>query len=176
MTKPPSDREILASLAAGEPAGYAALYARLCRPLFRVAMAMLADRQARKTPCMICSVNLARNRHMLARIADLDAYAFACLRNGVKATIVRRQREKHHLLRLATEREEEAHSPSAEDDELNAALAALPVEQREIVTLKIDGGLTFLQIGQVLGISMNPAASRYRYALEKLRRWLEEER
>ena len=35
--------------------------------------------------------------------------------------------------------------------------------------LKIDGGLTFAEIGAVTGISPNTAASRYRYALEKLR-------
>ena len=52
-------------------------------------------------------------------------------------------------------------------------MLALPPEQREVVLLKIDGELTFVQIGQVLGVSMNTAASRYRYALEKLRTTLE---
>jgi DNA-directed RNA polymerase specialized sigma24 family protein len=37
------------------------------------------------------------------------------------------------------------------------------------VGLEIDGGLTFAEIGAVAGISPNTAASRYRYALEKLR-------
>jgi DNA-directed RNA polymerase specialized sigma24 family protein len=43
------------------------------------------------------------------------------------------------------------------------------LKQREIIALKIDGELTFAQIGEVLGISPNTAASRYRLALEKLR-------
>ncbi len=38
--------------------------------------------------------------------------------------------------------------------------------------MKIDGELTFAQIAQAMGISINTAASRYRYALEKLRRAL----
>ena len=52
---------------------------------------------------------------------------------------------------------------------LQRALLALPAEQREVVALKIDGGLTFAQIAQVMDVSINTAASRYRYALEKLR-------
>jgi RNA polymerase sigma-70 factor (ECF subfamily) len=49
----------------------------------------------------------------------------------------------------------------------------LPCEQREVVLLKIDGELTFAQIAVVMGTSINTAASRYRYALEKLRTELE---
>jgi DNA-directed RNA polymerase specialized sigma24 family protein len=55
------------------------------------------------------------------------------------------------------------------DDALAAAVAALPEAQREVVALKIDAGLTFAEIAAVTGTSLNTAASRYRYALEKLR-------
>jgi len=48
------------------------------------------------------------------------------------------------------------------------ALTALPSDQREVVVLKIWGGLTFAQIADVAEISANTAASRYRYAMEKL--------
>jgi RNA polymerase sigma-70 factor (ECF subfamily) len=50
----------------------------------------------------------------------------------------------------------------------------LPPKQREVIAMKIDGELTFAEIGAVLGVSANTAASRYRYALEKLRRSLED--
>ena len=42
-----------------------------------------------------------------------------------------------------------------------------------MVALKIDGRLTFAQIAQATGVSINTAASRYRYALEKLRTGLQ---
>jgi RNA polymerase sigma-70 factor (ECF subfamily) len=45
----------------------------------------------------------------------------------------------------------------------------LPSEQREVVVLKIWGGLTFAQIAEQLELSAHTAASRYRYALSKLR-------
>lgn len=53
---------------------------------------------------------------------------------------------------------------------LAGSLSAVPVEQREVVVLKIWGDLTFEQIGQQLAISPNTAASRWRYAMESLRR------
>ncbi len=64
-----------------------------------------------------------------------------------------------------------------EDDEeaahLRAAVKNLGEKLREVITLKIWGGLTFAQIGQTLSISNNTAASRYRYALEQLQEHLQ---
>ena len=55
------------------------------------------------------------------------------------------------------------------DSRLESAVRALPPEQREVISLKIWGELTFDQIARTLDISPNTAASRYRYALERLR-------
>ncbi len=55
---------------------------------------------------------------------------------------------------------------------IESALRRLPDEQREVLALKIWGGLTFDGIGEQLGLSPNTAASRYRYALDALRREL----
>ena len=55
---------------------------------------------------------------------------------------------------------------------IESALRDLPFEQREVLTLKIWGELTFEQIGSQLEISPNTAASRYRYALQALRETL----
>jgi RNA polymerase sigma-70 factor (ECF subfamily) len=49
----------------------------------------------------------------------------------------------------------------------------LPSEQSEVVILKHWEDLTFAEIAEVLGISQNTVASRYRYAMEKLQRALE---
>jgi RNA polymerase sigma-70 factor (ECF subfamily) len=51
---------------------------------------------------------------------------------------------------------------------LREALNALPAEQKAVVLLKIWEELTFAEIAGVLGIPANTAASRYRYALDKL--------
>ena len=62
--------------------------------------------------------------------------------------------------------------PALEEDEeaflLRKAVEDLSDKLREVVTMKIWGGLTFAEISESLGISPNTAASRYRYALEQL--------
>lgn len=62
--------------------------------------------------------------------------------------------------------------PVMEEDEealiLRAAVQNLSGKLREVVVMKTWGGLTFAQISETLAISPNTAASRYRYALEKL--------
>jgi RNA polymerase sigma-70 factor (ECF subfamily) len=48
-------------------------------------------------------------------------------------------------------------------------LAELPPDQREVIVLKIWSEHTFDEIGELLGISPNTAAGRYRYGLQKLK-------
>ena len=52
------------------------------------------------------------------------------------------------------------------------SLEKLPSRQSEVVVLKIWEGMTFAEIAEVLGESPNTAASRYRYALQKLAHYL----
>ena len=52
-------------------------------------------------------------------------------------------------------------------------LAQLPVEQREVIVLKVWHGCTFEEIGGLLEISANTAAGRYRYGLQKMKLKLE---
>ena len=52
---------------------------------------------------------------------------------------------------------------------LQAALAELPEEQREVVMMRVWSGMSLQEVAEATGVSPNTAASRYRYALEKLR-------
>jgi len=67
---------------------------------------------------------------------------------------------------------------SVEDRELNEliedAMSRLPDRYREVITLKVWGGLTFAEIADTLGIPANTAASRYRYGLAELRKLTKE--
>jgi RNA polymerase sigma-70 factor (ECF subfamily) len=55
---------------------------------------------------------------------------------------------------------------------LTQALQDLPEDQRQVVVLHQWGGLTFDEIGAQLEISPNTAASRWRYALQSLKKIL----
>ena len=65
---------------------------------------------------------------------------------------------------------------SLEKDERKKALLhaieRLPPEQKEVITLKIWSELTFDEIARTLDLSLNTVASRYRYALDKLKEWV----
>jgi RNA polymerase sigma factor (sigma-70 family) len=52
-------------------------------------------------------------------------------------------------------------------------LAELPLEQREVIVLKIWHRCTFEEIGELLDISPNTASGRYRYGLQKIKLQLE---
>ena len=52
---------------------------------------------------------------------------------------------------------------------LERALAELPEEQREVVVMRVWGGLALEEIAATSGAPLNTVASRYRYALERLR-------
>jgi RNA polymerase sigma-70 factor (ECF subfamily) len=55
--------------------------------------------------------------------------------------------------------------------DLERALSELPEEQREVVVMRVWGEMTLQAVADVLDIPPNTAASRYRYALDKLRQW-----
>jgi len=48
-------------------------------------------------------------------------------------------------------------------------LSQLPPEQREVIVLKIWNQLTFENIAELLEISPNTVAGRYRYGIQKIR-------
>ena len=55
---------------------------------------------------------------------------------------------------------------------LENALRRLPSDQREVIHLKIYEDMTFQQIADSLDESINTIASRYRYAMDKLKKIL----
>lgn len=90
-----------------------------------------------------------------------------------------RREEREHMVAGEQPETEEALFEFAEDNEVFAksvqeALARIPEKHREVIALKIWGGLTFAQIAGQLGESPNTVASRYRYGLEHLKKLLED--
>ena len=171
MAFPPA-HPLVVALAGGQPEAFAALYDRLGRSLLRVARLMLRSADEAEDAVQDVFVELVRRRDRLADVRDLDAYVFAMLRHAVARRLQQHQSERRHLQMVLPAAAVEQQAAGLQD-ELTDALKSLPAEQREIIALKIDGGLTFAQIAEVLRVNPNTAASRYRYAIEKLRAALE---
>ena len=113
------------------------------------------------------------------RVADPVAFLFACVRNCALDWQCERSRQIRRDEAAARGEREAPFASSLEQDErrdtIETAPRRLPAEQREVLAMKIWGGLSFPQIAEALQISANTAASRYRYALAKLREQLAEE-
>jgi RNA polymerase sigma-70 factor (ECF subfamily) len=175
MDRPDAD-PLIAGLIAGDERAYAALYDRFGVRLYRTAFGIVRSRQNAEDVVQDVFLGVLKSRQRLGAVRDLTAYLFTALRRAAGRSAQRRARgpvlsEAAVDAAAAAEHPRDDRRPCGE--RLQRALLALPPEQREVVLLKIDGELTFAQIAEVIGVSMNTAASRYRYALEKLRKLLE---
>jgi RNA polymerase sigma-70 factor (ECF subfamily) len=103
----------------------------------------------------------------LRRALDVKAYLFASVRNAVLNDA--RSRRRDVTLEPESAWFELPSRDFAAEVNLRRALLALPADQREVTILHVWCELTFAQIAEVLGVSLNTAASRYRYGLTRLR-------
>jgi RNA polymerase sigma-70 factor, ECF subfamily len=103
----------------------------------------------------------------LSRAKDKKAYLFACVRNAVLNE--RKLEERQAPLDTDAAWFSPPDRDHAGEQNLRRALGTLPDDQKQVVVLHVWGELTFSQIGDLLGVSSNTTASRYRYALGKLR-------
>lgn len=87
----------------------------------------------------------------------------------------RRERKHRKIIEFAAYEEHWLDHGAEKDEEaeiLRMAVQELSEKLREVIVMKVWGGLTFAQIADVLKVSQNTAASRYRYALEQLEKKL----
>ena len=122
-------------------------------------------------------VRLARRPALLRGVQDVRAFLLR-LGHNLAIDLIRRRGTCHKYQELWSDETLPLFVPAAEPDArafreaVAAALVELPAEQRAVVHLKLWEGITFEQIGNLLEISTNTAASRYRYGLDKLRQRL----
>lgn len=62
------------------------------------------------------------------------------------------------------------------DRDIRALVELLPDEQREVVKMRYYGNLSFREIAEETGVSINTALGRMRYALINLRRMIQEKK
>src|SRR5262245_18545292 len=153
MAEPQGD-PLLEGLAAGREDAFAALYDRFGARLFQVARTLSGSPQDAEDAVQEVFVGLVRARKALGQIENLQAYLFAALRRAVarfaEASKATASIHLHDVSEPATP------APSRIVTEqtvrLERALMLLPDEQRELIALKIDGGLTFAEIAEALGV------------------------
>ena len=162
------DPELLGQLAQGREEAYAELYDRFGPGMYKAAWAILGSASDAEDTVEEVFLALVRGRERLAQVSNLRAYLMTSIRRaaGRIASIKRPDADSP-----VVEASESPGAPAAPHADLFArALRLLPSEQREVLALKAYGGMTFSEIGETQGVSANTAASRYRYALDTVRR------
>lgn len=139
--------------------------------MYRHGMALLRDEAAVRDILQDVFLKLADGRGNLDGIDSERAYLLRMVHHGAIDRMRRDKVRRDH----AEKKPEEIFLSSPDPDreafrrQLECALDQLPPEQREVVILKLWEERTFDEISQICGIPLNTAASRYRYALDKLR-------
>jgi RNA polymerase sigma-70 factor (ECF subfamily) len=172
----PDDEQLGQDLANGRQEAFAALYDRYAPQLFRTACALLNNRHDAEDAVQAVFLSLVQSRSGLAKVKNWPAYLLTTLRHETARLGLRRRKQRDYQEIAETDLvapsgDEQAATEAAQ---LEEALRRLPAEQRQVVRLKTEAGLTFAEIANLLEISSNTAASRYRYAIDKLRLELKE--
>ena len=151
------------------------LYDALAPRLYRYALMLLVDPAGAEDAVQQAFVKYATGRQGRFPVDNSEGYLRIAVRNECWRLLKRRGHRKEIALESARLLEA-VEAPLADEDErrgVEQALRSLPPEQREVVHLKVYEGMTFQRIADLLGIPQNTAASRYRYAIDKLRQILD---
>lgn len=162
-------------LAAGDNSAFAELYDACADNLFRYVAIRLRSAEAAGDVVQAAFQRAVRSRKCFRDVEKPSAYLFQIARNEI-ATVLRRQsrrRDEGSALLNVDQVQAQLASGWDDDEMVREALLRLEVDDREIVELKVFGGLTFAEIGQTLARPAATVATRYRRALESLRPWVE---
>ncbi len=176
MDENSADAQIRAALARDDPAAVELIWDRYAADLLAFLAARLCSRDEAEDVLQTLFVTIVRKRQILAQAHCLAAYLYRMARNEAATYVRSHQRQKRDT--ADTEPwlvpRETGDQPYDLAEQLQATLSRLPQAQREVVVLKVYREKTFGEIAQVLGVSLNTAASRYRYGMERLRNLLKD--
>ena len=171
------DRRLVHRLSRADPDALRQIYHRYKDDLLTVAMALLADPDAAEDCVHDVFVHFAGAPADMRANRNLRGYLMRCVANRAKNLIERQQ------LQAVREMDEQDYAGeqdcpegrlivSEESTRIFEAMAKLPAEQREVVSLHIHGQMKFREIAEQLDLSINTVQSRYRYGIGKLRTFL----
>lgn len=146
-----------------------ALYHEHKDAVFNAAFHLLGERAAAEDVLQDVFVSLVRHGHAVVRTPR--AWLLTATLNRVRDRLRRRRPAAAELDALASQLPDPVQTAMQQERTrlVAAALAKLPLPQREVVVLHVFEDLSFSAIGQLCGVSPDTAASRWRYACDKLR-------
>jgi len=169
------DRVLVWRLNRGDAAALSRVYKKYREDLLRLAGSMLSDQAAAEDIVQDVFVRFAGLARTFRLTGSLKGYLATCVANAARNQIVASRRREAVGLDEARGLTSDGALPEAwaiyseQFTQVGRAMTELPVEQREVVTLHLYGGLPFREIATWQKTSIKTVQSRYRYALDKLR-------
>ena len=167
------DRQLFADLAGGRAAALGEIYDQHQASLFRHACALTRDRADAEDLVHAVFADVAIMGAELLGVRHPASYVHRMLHTtwlDSHRRAITGERVIEHVALVTTQ---EFPPVSGESIDIGRALAALPVEQREVVELHVVEGFSFREIGSLTGVSMFTAAGRYRLAIARMKRQLD---
>ena len=162
--------------AAGEPKNLLEVaYHKYAGELYRYALMLLAEQSAAEDAVQQAFMKTIRRQGHTEPVEYYDRYLRTAVRNECYRIIKQRRRVKEVGLSHIEPILEAANNQAPNEQErraLEQALRELPADQREVLYLKVYEDRTLKEIGELMGTSLNTTASRYRYAITRLKKIL----
>ncbi len=157
-------------IAESREAALSGLYDLAAQRLVRFGTTITRNQHDAEDALQTVLVRVAAEPQLLLRADKPWPYLLRMVRN--EALVILRRRKRWSLVDGLTDLlTAKSVDDGANEDTHRAiwtALRTLPTEQSEVVVLKIWESMTFAEIAELLELSPATAASRYRYAIEKL--------
>lgn len=167
-----SDEELMMQWAAGKMEAFEVLYSRYRAPLYRYIRRLAGNDTTANDLYQGSWEKIIKGRESYRPQAPFRAWMYRIAHNHVMDHF-RRSRPESELEaeRMASSQAGPEERFGEEDRELRLrkAVATLPEKQRDVLLLKLDGGLDLQSIADVLGVNRETAKSRLRYAVAKLK-------
>ena len=177
-----SDERLMLRFKAGDARAFEVLVRRHRTPVFSFLLRLTGDRGRAEDLCQEAFLKVVKASAGWEERARFTTWLFAIARNLAVDEARRMAFRRTEPLEPADPDERRRAEAAAEDPppdraadaalvrpKLEAALQALPPEQREVFLLREYSGLRFAEIAEVTGAPENTVKSRMRYALEALR-------
>lgn len=169
------DKLLMWKLKCGSNDALCRIYEKYKDNLLRLSSALLNDKTAAEDIVHDCFVAFAQSTEKLKLSGNLKSYLATSVVNRARNWNRSRQRNTTTDLNETesaisnTKRPEQWIIYNEQLTQLNNALARLPYEQREVISLRLQGEMKFSEIAKSQDASINTVQSRYRYGLDKLR-------
>ena len=149
--------------------------------LLKLAIALTGNPDTAEDIVQDVFTRFAQSSDRFGLVGSLKSYLITstlnCVRNQRRSNQRRRSQslDKAEYVPSMTRRPDQWAVLSEHLERLSCAMARLPYEQREVITLRMEAQMTFRQIARLQKTSISTVNGRYMYGIEKLRSLLNSE-